>query len=855
MTSSKSIRDQFLAYFEGLDHVILPSSSLIPKDDPTLLFSNAGMNQFKPIFLGTQSAPHHSVATCQKCLRISGKHNDLENIGYTRRHHTFFEMLGNFSFGGYFKEHAIEYAWRFVLDSLNLDKERIVVTYYKEDTETAKLWRKITGFNSDRIIPLGKEDNFWSMGETGPCGPCSEIHYYMGSLDHVNEPNLFANRQSEFLEIWNLVFMEFNKTESGLEPLSKKCIDTGMGLERVCSIVQNASSNFETDLFKPIIEVIEEASGVRYEPTGFDDQSEKDSASGKINTAFRIVADHSRAVTFLISEGLLPGSDERQYVLRKLIRRATLFSNKISPKKLLPAACEAVVRIFKDVYPEVERSAELVKTVVNAEVDRFNEIIEDGIRYLKENISGSVVTGETAFVLHDTYGFPIEVTRDVARDLGFVVDEAGFEKHMLEQRARSKSASKSVYIGIKSVSSQSEFVGYDNLEVDATILGVQRFGKDTWAITTDITPFYPESGGQVGDKGELIVDDNVFAVQDTQKIETGIIVHRVQASTDLEKFLGSKARLKVDPEFRRGCCRAHSATHIIHHALRTVLGPETKQAGSRVEPDRLRFDFTCFEEILPQTVQQIENVVLDMTYSNRETETFYTTLEEALKLGALAFFGDKYQSDRVRVVKIGDSIELCGGTHVRTSAEPLPIRILKIHSVSTGIKRIEALVGKAALKNLHEIVDERNEALAYLKSKDGLAAAVKRLRDEFEAREAWVNQIEDKLVSLLVASGSKQMLEGANAVVFQIDDHLAPLAEKICDQLKVKFDKICYVVVKAQPNTSLVVGTNSPSLSAQDHLKKVLAAVGGRGGGSKRFAKGSVPSVKLDELINLVVTT
>lgn len=849
MTSSKWLRAEFLNYFQGLDHLILPSSSLIPKEDPTLLFSNAGMNQFKPIFLGAQKAPHHSVVTCQKCLRISGKHNDLDNIGLTRRHHTFFEMLGNFSFGGYFKKEAIEYAWRFVTEILSLDRDRLVVTYFKDDAETARLWGEIAGLESSRIIPLGESDNFWSMGDTGPCGPCSEIHYFTGSSAHLNEPELFQNRQSEFLEIWNLVFMEFNKTESGFESLSVKCIDTGMGLERVCAILQNVASNFETDLLRPIIQAIEDVSGVAYQPRGFIDELDVDDHVRRINTAFRIVADHARAISFLISEGLLPGSDERQYVLRKLIRRATLFSKKISDKRILPRACAAVVEIFREVYPEIDRSSALIDTVVSAEMERFNEILEDGLRYLNSHLEGSLISGETAFTLHDTYGFPIEVTRDIAKEQGLVIDEAGFGRLMLEQRERSRATGKNIYIGIQSDSLQTEFVGYSTLEAAARLIGAQKSDKDIWIVTTNLTPFYSESGGQVGDRGELHLGGEVFQVIDTQRLDTGAVAHYVKTTADLKKYVGSDVRLRVDPEFRRACCRAHSATHLIHHALRSVLGPETKQAGSKVEPDRLRFDFTCFSELQGDALKEILKIVEALSYANHKTEIFNTTLNEALSRGALAFFADKYKPENVRVVKIGDSIELCGGTHAESSSEILPVRILKCHSVSTGIKRLEVLVGKAALADYMDLAQEKEQVLVLLKSKDKLIDSVKKLKNELESRQAWSNKLEDSLVALMVSTRFDSMFEGSSAVVFEIEDQFELLAEKICDYLKSRFDKICYVIVKKQPNASVVVGTNNPNLNAHDHLRQVLTTIGGKGGGNSRFAKAVIPSDKVDEAV------
>ncbi|MCX7952920.1 MAG: alanine--tRNA ligase [Deltaproteobacteria bacterium] len=851
---SIKIREKFLEFFNDRGHVIMPSSSLIPKDDPTLLFTNAGMNQFKMYFLGVSSPPHSSIATCQKCLRISGKHNDLENIGFTRRHHTFFEMLGNFSFGNYFKKEAVELAWSLVTKEFNLDPDRLFVTYFEKDKETAAIWSQVSGLPTSKIVPMSEEDNFWSMGDYGPCGPCTEILYYTGSSKHLSESDVFWKHQSNFLEIWNLVFMEFNKTEIDMEPLKIKCVDTGMGLERIASILQGVDSNFDTDLLKPIINILETKSGKIYHGSGFSNTTTDNSNLTEDNLndiSFRVVADHARAISFLIADGLLPGHEERNYVLRKLIRRACLFGSRLSEDLLLVDACKQVCRLFEAVYPELWTHQKLVEDVVKSEVEKFKDALHEGLRYLNKSVSANkFITGETAFTLHDTFGFPIELTRDIAKERGLILDETGFDNLMKQQKERSR-GDKPFFLAIYSSSDKTEFIGYESLECSGTVLSCQQVKPDTFAMVFDKTPFYAESGGQVGDVGLIFYGSRSYEVVDTQKNDKGVIFHYVKSKDDLRDLVGKTVQIQVDSEKRKATCRAHSATHVLHYCLREVLGPDVRQAGSKVSADQLRFDFTFRDEINQSMVEKILARYYEIAFKNYAVEVFSMTYDEAIGFGAIALFGERYDKDRVRVVKIGPSIELCGGTHVVSSAELAPISIGKTHSVSSGVRRIEAFTGYLALDRFNSFELSVRKFEETFKTKGDFRDQLCRIKKSLDDQAHQLDFMQSKLASLVVEH-STSSVETDTVIFYWLEKDMKFLSEKVYDLLKQKYDKICLVAVDDTDGVYVIGGAKIEGLGFDKKFSEFLSRLGGKGGGSAFFGKGIIPRANQVHIENAI---
>ncbi len=706
MLSSKEIRKSFLEFFKKNGHEVVPSSSLVPKDDPTLLFTNAGMVQFKKVFLGQEKRPYVRATTAQKCLRVGGKHNDLENVGRTRRHHTFFEMLGNFSFGDYFKEEAIAFAWKYLTEELGLEKERLYVTVYKDDEEAIELWRRIANIPESRIYRLGEKDNFWAMGDTGPCGPCSEILVDQG--EHMAcGPNceIGVCDCDRYLEIWNLVFMQFNRDETGnLTPLPKPSIDTGMGLERISAICQGVYSNFDTDLFQGLIGFICSLSGTEY---GKDEE---------IDTALRVIADHSRAITFMITDGIVPSNDGRGYVLRRLIRRAFRFGRLLGLEDpFLARACEQLTKEMGDVYPEITHGLDFIKEVVTTEEKNFGRTLDRGLGILEEELSQlskkgtSTVSGEVVFKLYDTYGFPIDIVRDISEKKGFSVDELGFERLMEEQKERSKAFWMGA--GAKSMGDifkvplereiKSKFVGYETLFAKTKVvmllsergeeLEVLKKGEKGYLIT-DTTPFYGESGGQVGDRGRLSSPSVRGLVIDALRPSSSLIVHHIHIEEG-DLSVGEVCELTVDKDRRMAIARNHTSTHLLHAALRKVLGLHVKQAGSLVAPDRLRFDFTHVKSLSSVEISKIEEMVNRAILEDIEVKVEEMAYERAKEKGAIGLFEEKY-GDRVRVVEIKDiSMELCGGTHLKRTGEAGSFYIVSESSVASGIRRIEAVTG------------------------------------------------------------------------------------------------------------------------------------------------------------------
>ncbi len=735
---ANDIRKTFLRFFEERGHRIVKSSSLVPTNDPTLLFTNAGMNQFKDVFLGLEKREYTRAASVQKCLRAGGKHNDLEIVGLTHRHHTFFEMLGNFSFGDYFKKEAIEYAWQLLTEVFGLDPERLWITIFKDDEEAFRIWNEHIGIPAEKIIRMGEKDNFWAMGDTGPCGPCSEIHYDLGL--EMGDCFLTDEDCDRYMELWNLVFMQFNRREDGtLEPLPSPSIDTGMGLERIACILQGKLSNFETDLLYPLIQAVEEEAGISY---GKDPNKD---------ISFRVIADHLRAITFLISDGVLPANEGRGYVLRRIIRRAYRHGRKLGIyRPFLYKYVKVVADIMKDAYPELLASLELVEKITLSEEQRFHRTLTYGMELFEELLEKlqekgeKVIPGKEIFRLYDTYGFPVDFAQELARERGFSVDMEGFEREMEEQRRRARSAwkgeeeakQKAKYEGLPQV----EFTGYEHTEGEGEILAIFK-GEEKVAslkegeegeIVLNRTPFYGEAGGQVGDTGYIEKEGAVFRVRDTKAPALGLIVHigKVEAG---EFRVGDRVRAKIDVERREAIKRHHTATHILHKALREVLGPHVKQSGSVVEPERLRFDFTHYEKLSPQQIEAVEELANSVVLRDLPVRTTITTFEDAVSKGAIALFHEKY-GDRVRMVEVGDfSKELCGGTHVSSSGQIGMIKIISEESVSAGVRRIEAVAGLAALRWAQRNQQILNQLSAELKvAPDQILQQIERMREEIK---------------------------------------------------------------------------------------------------------------------------
>jgi len=707
--TSRQIRQQFLDFFKSKDHRIVHSSPVVPFDDPTLLFTNAGMNQFKDVFLGTGTREYKRAADTQKCIRVSGKHNDLEEVGHDTYHHTLFEMLGNWSFGDYYKKEAISWAWELLTEVWKLPKERLWATVYKDDDEALALWKSETDINPKHILKFAEKDNFWEMGETGPCGPCSEIHVNIS--DDLENAELVNAGSPECIEIWNLVFIQYNRDETGkLNELPAKHVDTGMGFERVCAVLQNKKSNYETDVFTPIIDAVVKLSNVKYD-------KEED------RIPMRVIADHIRALTFAIADGAVPGNDGRGYVLRRILRRAARYGRKINLKDpFLYKLVDVLVETMGDVFPEVVEKKDYVKKIIKAEEDSFNATLDRGIELFNEIVNKlnkqkiKVIPGEDVFKLYDTFGFPVDLTNVMAREINFGIDEDGFNKLMNEQKIRGREASKDKFASVSITlndlsgfnlvdSNPTIFTGYDELQTKAKIVGIKTDSENTFVIL-DKSPFYVESGGQTDDLGLLVVDSKSYNVVDVTKIEN-LVIHVINSANLSSLKIGTEVFAEVDVTRRWDIMRNHSVTHFLHKALRTVLGTHVQQAGSYVGPDRLRFDFTHFAKLTADEINQIEALVNANTRKNYPLNHHRNTpFEEAKKMGALMFFGDKY-GDKVNVVQFGDfSMEFCGGTHVYNSSEIGLFKILSESSIASGVRRIEAVTGSGVEKYIQSQAEQ-----------------------------------------------------------------------------------------------------------------------------------------------------
>ena len=869
--TSDEIRKAFLNYFEERDHRVVRSSSLIPKSDPTLLFTNAGMVQFKGVFLGEETRDYRRAVSSQKCVRAGGKHNDLEIVGKTARHHTFFEMLGNFSLGDYFKQEAIEMAWDLLIHQWGLPAERMWISIYLEDDEAFHLWRKI-GVQEERIVRLGEKDNFWAMGETGPCGPCSEIVIDQGEGIGCGRPGCSVGCDCDrFLELWNLVFMQFNR-DSGrkLQPLAKPCIDTGMGLERISAILQGVKSNYETDLFKPIIEEIEAIDRIPY---GKDPRSD---------VSIRVIADHSRATTFLINDGVLPSNEGRGYVLRRIMRRAMRHGKILGIKEpFLHRISAKVVDLMKEAYPELRESEAFVSKVIRSEEERFSETLDSGLKILREELEQlqkeekKIFPGEVAFRLYDTFGFPLDLTIEILQEEGIGLDEEGFKAEMEEQRQKSKQAwqgigegkIKEVYRRLAGEGIKTDFVGYEEIQSDSKILRLIKGDEivpsategDEVEVIAERTSFYGEAGGQVGDRGVIFHGEFSLEVEDSLKPMEDLIVHRARVKRGVVKE-GMEATFRVDSERRKAIALNHSATHLLQAMLREVLGDHVHQAGSLVSPERLRFDFTHFAPMKREDLDHVEALVNQKIRENLKVETKIMPVEEALQTGAMALFGEKY-GEMVRVVMVSDfSLELCGGTHTSRTGDIGLFKILSETGVAAGVRRIEALTGDGAYRFVKEEEKEIWEISLALKSVPGeLSSKIEGLLQRQKELERELLSFQDRLSYQEISNllPFVREVKGVKVLSAKVDGKDPKRLREFVDQLKARIGSgIILLGSQKESKVSLMMGV-TPDLThrfnASEMIKKIAFHIHGTGGGRPDFAQaGGTDSEKLDEALKAI---
>ena len=855
--TSNELRQAFLDYFRDHQHEVVASSPLVPVNDPTLLFTNAGMVQFKDVFLGDDKRKYDRAVTSQRCVRAGGKHNDLENVGYTTRHHTFFEMLGNFSFGDYFKRDAIKYAWEFLTETLGLEPERLWVTVFEDDDEAADIWLKEIEIDPERFSRLGEKDNYWAMGDTGPCGPCSEIFYDHGPDVEGGPPGSSDEHGDRYVEIWNLVFMQFDRSASGeMVPLPKPSVDTGMGLERIAAVMQGVHSNYQIDLFANLITAIAKTLGV------------KNDGSSSLN----VIADHIRACAFLIVDGVLPGNEGRGYVLRRIARRAMRHGKKLGTDDLFFYKLVApLAKEMGDAYPELVKAQAHVQKVLKKEEQRFAETLDQGMEILDRAIAGldgEEIPGEVVFKLYDTYGFPVDLTADVARERGLTVDQDGFEIAMAGQRDRARAASKFTAIGdgALKVDLETVFSGYENIVEATTVVALFNDGKpvdeltvgDDGAVVLSSTPFYAESGGQIGDTGVLTSGDHSFTVVDTQKSgKASVHYGSVQAG---EIKVGDAVDAHVDADRRQAIRRNHSATHLMHAALRGVLGDHVQQKGSLVAPDRLRFDFSHYEAVTAEQIGEIEALVNDEIRKNLAAETKLMSYDDAVASGAMALFGEKYDEE-VRVLRLGEfSVELCGGTHVDRTGDIGVFKITSEGGVASGVRRIEAVTGKGAL----EWLDARQRALdniaRLLRSQPEQASAkVEQLLRRNKELEKELAAAKQALVTGSAGDRSEdaQEVAGIKVLATRIDGADARTLREAVDRYKDKLQSAIVVLGSVDDGVvRLAAGVtkdNTDRIRAGDLIKPVAEQVGGKGGGRPDFAQagGNNPDA-LDEALGSV---
>ena len=855
--TSNELRQAFLEFFRDHDHEIVASSPLVPGDDPTLLFTNAGMVQFKDVFLGHDKRGYKRAASSQRCVRAGGKHNDLENVGYTARHHTFFEMLGNFSFGDYFKREAIHYSWDFLTGTLGLAPEKLWVTVFEDDFDAADIWLKEVKVDPKRFARLGEKDNFWAMGDTGPCGPCSEIFYDHGAGIPGGPPGSPDEHGDRYVEIWNLVFMQFDRSADGeLVALPKPSVDTGMGLERIAAVMQGVHSNYEIDLFKKLIASIAKTLGV------------KNDGSSSLN----VIADHIRACSFLIVDGVLPGNDGRGYVLRRIIRRAIRHGRKLGNddsffhKLVAPLATE-----MGGAYPELVKTQAHVEKVLKKEEERFAETLDQGMEMLESAIAklkGKQIPGDVVFKLYDTYGFPVDLTADIARERELTVDQEGFAAAMGQQRDRARAASKFRSAGGDAfkTDAESEFLGYDGTEAGSEIVSLYKDGGpvqtlaagEEGAVILSATPFYAESGGQIGDTGILVTDGKLFQVGDTQKSGKAIVHFGNVEQGELR--VGDKVEAAVDADRRQAIRLNHTATHLVHAALRRVLGDHVTQKGSLVAPDRLRFDFSHYDSVAAEQIREIEDLVNDVIRQNVAAATDEMTYDEAIQSGAMALFGEKY-GDKVRVLKLGDfSIELCGGTHVDRTGDIGVFKITSEGGVASGIRRIEAVTGKGAMKWIGSNQQVLSNVAGMLRSHpDQATAKVSQLLQRSKDLEKELSAAKQALIT---GKGSDpfegvQEIAGIKVLVTRMDGADAKTLRNAVDQFKDRLQNAVVVLGSVDDGkvrlAAGVTKNNIDRIQAGDLIRPVAEQVGGKGGGRPDFAEAGGTDVDaLDQALESV---
>jgi alanyl-tRNA synthetase len=857
--TSREVRETFLRFFESQGHTRVGSSSLVPAGDPSLLFTNAGMVQFKKVFLGEDPRSYSRAASSQKCVRAGGKHNDLENVGFTARHHTFFEMLGNFSFGDYFKEGAIEMAWELLTEHYKLPAAKLWATVFHEDEEAARLWEKISGLPRDRIIGMGEKDNFWAMGDTGPCGPCSEILIDQGEAMSCGPDCGIGHCECDrYLEIWNLVFMQYNRTPDGvLHPLPKPSIDTGMGLERLCAVIQGVKSNFDCDLLRPVIANVEALAGQAY---GVNEQQ---------NVPFRVIADHSRATAFLIADGVLPSNEGRGYVLRRIMRRAIRFGRLLNlPTPFLAKVCHGVVELMGEVYPELHEMHHIMTQVVTGEEERFADTLDHGLKLLEEELaslkrhSEKILPGEVAFKLYDTYGFPLDLVQDTLREEGLVLDLEGFEAHMQRQRETSRQAWKGgpgeeipqVYLEMAEWP-PTKFLGYEALEADSTILALivagghnsQAEAGEEVEVVTAASPFYGESGGQVGDSGAIAGDGWRLRIINTQKLPNDLIVHQGKVEEGVVR-VNDPAHLTVDAERRRRIMRHHTATHLLQAVLRRHLGDHVKQSGSLVDPERLRFDFTHYQAITPEELEAIELDLNREVAANLPVHTDHMSMDAALESGATALFEEKYGED-VRVVGIPEvSQELCGGTHVERTGDLGLCKITGEASIAAGIRRIEAVCGVEAVKFTQEQGRELDQAAALVKgSRADLVSRLEKMLERQKKLEKDLEALKGRLAATQAGELMDQVrrVDGVAVLALKVDaadpKSLREFAVKFQDKLKSGIVVLGSAAGAKAMLIALVTKDLTKRFPAGEIIKEIAPTVGGSGGGRPDMAQAGGP--------------
>ena len=850
---TSEIRQSFLDFFHSKNHKVISSSSLVPTNDETLLFTNAGMVQFKDVFLGTEKKNYQRATTSQRCIRAGGKHNDLENVGYTLRHHTFFEMLGNFSFGDYFKEDAIKFAWEFLTEVLKLDKDKLWITVYKDDDEAEEIWKEIIGIDPKRIARLGDEDNFWSMGDTGPCGPCSEIFYDHG--DHIDgtPPGAEGDEGDRYIEIWNLVFMQYNRDDDGkMEPLPKPSVDTGMGLERIAAVMQGVNSNYETDIFKDLITASENLLG------------------NKKSTSHKVIADHIRSTVSLISDGVIPENEGRGYVLRRIMRRGIRHGYKIGAKKpFMFSLVKDMVRVMSSAFPDLKDKESDIAELVKTEEIKFFETLEKGIEILEEeisNMSEDIISGDVVFKLHDTFGFPFDLTADIARERELLIDEKRFDECMNQQKETSKASSNFVSkLPAAAGVNETKFLGYDNLESESKVLVIWKDqervdgagNKEEIFIACDQTPFYAEAGGQVGDKGIFASNSATGNILDCKK-QGKVYLHKAIIEKGNIKT-GDVIKMSVEKDKRSAIAIHHSSTHLVHAALREVLGDHVQQKGSLVDENKLRFDFSHTKPLSKDEISKIEDIVNKETLSNLEVQTELMKIDDALKSGAMALFGEKYD-DEVRVLTMGNnsySVELCGGTHVSRTGDIGHFIITNQSNVASGIRRIEALAGFQSIEYINNIRETNSslQSLLNVSSEDMHEKILSLIEENKTLKKKSSNKNSTKSVLLLETYD----IEDWKLIVEQVEISDTKDLRNLVDEQKKINNKACIFILNHQKNkVAFVCGVTSnlvETISAKDVISQLSIAIDGKGGGRSDFAQGAGETDNIADFVTSVVNT